>query len=68
MNLTIALAWAVDPLAFSVFFPLHAPLALVELLLLEPDDELLLSLPHADRSSTLTPSTLMAAADRLNFT
>lgn len=70
MNLTIAFACAEDPLARSDFFPAQAPFAEVEplgLLDFEASD-VLLSLPHPDRSSAPAASTLMAAADRLSFT
>jgi hypothetical protein len=60
----IAFAWAVDPLALSVFFP--PQLTLVDDLLVVPL-VLLLSLPHADNISEQVASMLTAAPNRLNI-
>jgi hypothetical protein len=73
----IALAWAVDPLAFSVFFPPQStfpnnapavelpPAALGKL----PPAVLLalFSLEHPDKSSAPVAKTLSAAPNRLGF-
>jgi hypothetical protein len=67
MKRVMALACAVEPLAFSAFFPPHVELpealALDELVVVE-----LLLLPQAASSRTPTVMTPTAAPDRLSFT
>jgi len=60
-NRVIALAWAVDPLALSVFFPPQLTFALADVLLA------FLSLPHPDGTSALVTRTHSTALNRLSF-
>jgi hypothetical protein len=66
----MALACAVDPLAFKVGLPPHwtpdSPAAAP--LVLAPDDGELLSLPQPASSSAAAARTLTATPDRLSFT
>jgi hypothetical protein len=70
MNRVIALACAVDPLAFSDCLPpqLTAEAELDPLDPLDPDEVVLLSLPQADSSKALAANKLSAAPDRLSVT
>jgi hypothetical protein len=71
----IALAWAVDPLAFNVFVPPqvtgtgNAPaVGLPPAALIEPPPLLaLLPLQHPDKISALVTKALSAAANRFGF-
>src|SRR4051794_34707826 len=66
MNRVIALAWAVEPLAFKSFLPAQSELAE-----LDPPPELadaLLSLPHADISRARASRLAAATPGRLSFT
>jgi hypothetical protein len=63
----IAFAWAVDPLALSVFFPPQLTLADDLLVVPLPWLALLLSLPHADNIREQVASMLTAAPNRLNI-
>jgi hypothetical protein len=59
----IALAWAVDPLAFKVFFPPQLTCVAV----VAPGPVALLSVPHPDKSSAPVVRTLSAGPNRLIF-
>jgi hypothetical protein len=73
MKRVIALAWAVDPLALSVFFPPQltfpddAPDAPAAPVVPPPLLALLLSFPHPDNTSAAQARTLSAAPNRLSF-
>jgi hypothetical protein len=63
------LACAVEPLDFNVFLPPQLTCDADEPDdALDPDEELLLLLPHADNTSEPAASTLTAAPNRLSFT
>jgi hypothetical protein len=66
----IALAWAVDPLAFSVFFPPQVtfPDDAPEVALAPLDPlEVFFSLPHPDNTSAAPARTVSAAPNLLSF-
>src|SRR6516162_9819715 len=67
MKRTIALFWAVDPLALRVFFPpqLTVPDDAPDVALAPP--ALFFSLPHPDNTSAALARTLTAAPNLLSF-
>ena len=65
----MAFACAVEPLAFNVFWPPQLTCDADEPdVALDPDEDVLLLLPHADNTSEPAASTPNAAPNRLSFT
>jgi hypothetical protein len=67
MKRVIALAWAVDPLAFSVGFPPQFTVTENVLVAGEFPPAVFLSPPHPDKSKAPLAKTLSAAPNRLRF-